>query len=106
MERGHSKGPQHRTVAAIADALALDEAAREQLIELAREGRLQDHRTRPIGLCELPGSIDDFTGRTAELAWMDDLPHADASPARSTRFPRTSPGVLRCTDRCCGTGAC
>ncbi len=80
MERGHSKGPQHRTVTAIADALSLDEAAREELIELARDGRLRDHWTRPSGLCELPGSIDDFTGRTAELAWMGDLLHADASP--------------------------
>ncbi|HEX8007359.1 MAG TPA: NB-ARC domain-containing protein, partial [Trebonia sp.] len=80
MERGRSKGPQRRTVTALADALALDEDTRKQLIELARDGRLRDHWTRPTGLCELPRSVDDFTGRAAELAWTDDLMHADASP--------------------------
>ncbi|MEV6864110.1 helix-turn-helix domain-containing protein [Streptosporangium subroseum] len=80
MERGRSRGPQHRTVTALADALALEKIAREQLIELARDGRLRDHWTRPTGLCELPRSVDDFTGRAAELAWTDDLMRAAASP--------------------------
>jgi tetratricopeptide (TPR) repeat protein len=80
MERGRTKGPQHRTVTALADAFALDEDARKQLVELARDGRLRDHWTRPTGLCELPRSVDDFTGRAAELAWTDDVMHADASP--------------------------
>ncbi|MGH3382022.1 MAG: ATP-binding protein [Actinoallomurus sp.] len=80
MERGRSRGPQHRTVTALADALALEEIAREQLIELARDGRLRDHWTPPTGLCELPRSVDDFTGRTAELAWLNDLVHAGNSP--------------------------
>ncbi|MFG3029211.1 helix-turn-helix domain-containing protein [Streptomyces sp. NPDC048253] len=35
MERGRSRGPQHRTVTALADALALDGDDRKQLIELA-----------------------------------------------------------------------
>src|SRR5689334_23690508 len=70
MERGRSKGPQRRTVTALADALALEEDARRQLVELARAGRLRDHWTRPSGLCELPRMVDDFTGRTAELAWI------------------------------------
>ncbi len=73
MERGRSKGPQHRTVTALADALALDGDAREQLVELARDGRLRDHWTRPAGLCELPRLVEDFTGRTAELAWISEL---------------------------------
>lgn len=80
MERGRSKGPQHRTVTAIADALALDEIARKQLIELARDGRLRDHWTRSTGLCALPRSVGDFTGRAAELAWTNDLVLAGASP--------------------------
>jgi transcriptional regulator with XRE-family HTH domain/tetratricopeptide (TPR) repeat protein len=80
MERGRSKGPQHRTVVAVADALALEGDARKQLIELARDGRLRDHWTRPTGLCELPRSVDDFTGRAAELAWIDDLVQAEQSP--------------------------
>ncbi|MFI9103000.1 ATP-binding protein [Streptomyces fildesensis] len=79
LERGRSKGPQQRTVAALADALTLENDARKQLVELARDGRLRDHWTRPTGLCELPRSVDDFTGRAAELAWIAHLV-ADPSP--------------------------
>ena len=80
MERGRSKGPQHRTVTALADALALNGDARKQLIELARDGRLRDHWTRPVGLCELPRLVDDFTGRGAELVWMSELVYAESAP--------------------------
>jgi tetratricopeptide (TPR) repeat protein/transcriptional regulator with XRE-family HTH domain len=80
MERGRSKGPQHRTVTALADALALEGDARKQLVELARDGRLRDHWTRPVGLCELPRLIDDFTGRAAELVWMSELVYAESAP--------------------------
>ncbi|KAA9378289.1 helix-turn-helix domain-containing protein [Microbispora cellulosiformans] len=73
MERGRSKGPQHRTVTALAGALGLTDADRKQLVELAREGRLRDHWDRPTGLCELPRSVDDFTGRAAGLAWISEL---------------------------------
>ena len=79
MERGRSKGPQHRTVTALADALALDGAARQELVELARDGRLRDHWTRPAGLCELPRLVDDFTGRAAELVWMSELVYAESA---------------------------
>jgi transcriptional regulator with XRE-family HTH domain len=78
MERGRSKGPQQRTVTALADALALDGDAREELVELARDGRLRDHWTRPAGRCELPRLIDDFTGRAAELVWMSELVYAES----------------------------
>ncbi|GAA1912971.1 XRE family transcriptional regulator [Streptomyces durmitorensis] len=80
MERGRSTGPQHRTVTALADALALEGEARRQLIDLAREGRLQNHWARPGGLCELPGAVADFTGRSAELIWMSELVYAEISP--------------------------
>ncbi|MEU0565045.1 tetratricopeptide repeat protein [Nonomuraea sp. NPDC005983] len=80
MERGRSTGPQHRTVTALAQALSLGEEERQLFIELAREGRLRDHWTRPAGLCELPRSVDDFTGRAAELAWADDFVHATDEP--------------------------
>ncbi|GAA3509808.1 XRE family transcriptional regulator [Streptosporangium album] len=80
MERGRSKGPQHRTVTALADALGLGGTDRKQLIEQAREGRLRDHWSRPIGLCELPRSVDDFTGRAAELAWTDDFVRTGDTP--------------------------
>ncbi|WP_436757816.1 helix-turn-helix domain-containing protein [Streptosporangium sp. V21-05] len=82
MERGRSRGPQHRTVTALADALGLAGADRRQLVELAREGRLRDHRARPTGLCELPRSVDDFTGRAAELAWAPRPPPWRTRPGR------------------------
>jgi tetratricopeptide (TPR) repeat protein/transcriptional regulator with XRE-family HTH domain len=80
MERGRSKGPQHRTVTALADALDLDGDARKELVELARDGRLRDHWTRPAGRCELPRLVDDFTGRAAELAWISELVYAERAP--------------------------
>ncbi|MEU5869444.1 helix-turn-helix domain-containing protein [Nonomuraea sp. NPDC047529] len=80
MERGRSTGPQHRTVTALADALSLGQEEREQFFGLAREGRLRDRWARPTGLSELPRSVDDFTGRAAELAWLDDFVHADEAP--------------------------
>ncbi|MEV7234784.1 tetratricopeptide repeat protein [Streptomyces sp. NPDC051020] len=80
MERGRSRGPQHRTVVAVADALALTAEDRKRLIDLARDGRLRDHWARPSGLCELPRAVDDFTGRTAELAWIDGLARATDPP--------------------------
>ncbi|MGW6143074.1 helix-turn-helix domain-containing protein [Streptomyces sp. NPDC055140] len=80
MERGRSRGPQQRTVTALAGALALEGDEREQLVELAREGRLRDHWTRPTGLCELPRSVADFTGRAAELVWVSELVYAESSP--------------------------
>ncbi len=79
MERGRSKGPQHRTVTALADALALEGDARKQLIELARDGRLRDYWTRPAGVCELPRLVDDFTGHAAELVWISELAYAESS---------------------------
>ncbi|MFD3492277.1 helix-turn-helix domain-containing protein [Streptomyces sp. NPDC058690] len=80
MERGRSRGPQQRTVTALADALALAGEEREQLVELAREGRLRDHWARPSGLGELPRSVDDFTGRSAELVWVSELVYAESAP--------------------------
>ncbi|MEU8265760.1 helix-turn-helix domain-containing protein [Sphaerisporangium sp. NPDC049002] len=80
MERGRSTGPQHRTVTALAQALSLGEDDRTQLIDLAREGRLRDHWTRPTGLCEPPRTVDDFTGRAGELAWVEDFVRAGDTP--------------------------
>lgn len=80
MERGRSKGPQARTVTALADALKLDGGGRARLIGLARDGRLRDHWTRRSGLCELPRSVEDFTGRGEELIWLSELVYAESSP--------------------------
>ncbi|MFF0269980.1 helix-turn-helix domain-containing protein [Kribbella sp. NPDC004536] len=77
MERGRSRGPQHRTVTALADALALEEEAHKQFVELARTGRLRDHWTRPARLCELPRQVDDFVGRATDLALINELMSPD-----------------------------
>lgn len=94
MERGRSKGPQHRTVLAVADALALDEVDRKQLIELARDGRLRDHWARATGLCELPRTVDDFTGRAAELVWTKSLVPTDEQAGSVSAGLITGPAGL------------
>jgi tetratricopeptide (TPR) repeat protein/transcriptional regulator with XRE-family HTH domain len=71
MERGRAVGPQRRTVALIADALQVDGVERDEFVALAKAGRARSaYRAAAPGLCELPGSIGDFTGRAAELAWI------------------------------------
>ncbi|MGW2014754.1 helix-turn-helix domain-containing protein [Streptomyces sp. NPDC001927] len=80
MERGRSKGPQARTVTALADALKLDDSDRTRLIELARDGRLRDHWARQSGACELPRMVEDFTGRAEELIWLSELVYVESSP--------------------------
>jgi tetratricopeptide (TPR) repeat protein/transcriptional regulator with XRE-family HTH domain len=94
MERGRSKGPQHRTVTALADALALEGDARQQLVELARDGRLRDYWTRPAGVCELPRLVDDFTGRAAELAWISELAYTRSSQGAGVVGLITSSGGM------------
>jgi transcriptional regulator with XRE-family HTH domain len=94
MERGRSKGPQHRTVTALADALLLAGDDRKQFVELARDGRLRDHWTRPAGVCELPRLVDDFTGRAAELAWMSELAYAESSQGAGVVGLITSSGGM------------
>jgi transcriptional regulator with XRE-family HTH domain len=94
LERGRSKGPQHRTVTALADALLLAGDDRKQLIELARDGRLRDHWTRPAGVCELPRLVDDFTGRAAELDWISELAHAGSAQGAGVVGLITSSGGM------------
>ncbi|GII58562.1 hypothetical protein Pth03_69510 [Planotetraspora thailandica] len=66
MERGVSRGPQKRTVEALAEALRLGDEQRAELTEAARAGRPRPSGTVP-GLCELPREAGDFTGREREL---------------------------------------
>ncbi|GAA1325647.1 helix-turn-helix domain-containing protein [Pseudonocardia xinjiangensis] len=65
MERGHSRKPHARTVAALATALGVPDDERKLLLGAARGGRA---RPAPAPLCELPPDIPDFTGRAAALA--------------------------------------
>jgi hypothetical protein len=85
MERGRALGPQRQTVALIADALKLEGGRRDELVALAKAGRTRSaYLAAAPGLSELPGSIGDFTGRAAELAWISRLVDAlDESGDRS-----------------------
>ncbi|WP_229072555.1 tetratricopeptide repeat protein [Actinoplanes sp. DH11] len=67
MERGHSRAPQTRTLAALATGLGLDPAQLRDLEESAQEQRTRSTADGPR-LCELPRAVTDFVGRAAELA--------------------------------------
>ncbi|MBS2538339.1 helix-turn-helix domain-containing protein [Catenulispora sp. NF23] len=66
LERGHSLGPQRRTVVALADGLGLDQAERDVLEETAGVGRPRPV-TAPAGWCVPPRAVPDFTGRDGEI---------------------------------------
>ncbi|WP_089158417.1 ATP-binding protein [Micromonospora sp. NBS 11-29] len=69
MERGVSRGPRTRTVAALADGLRLGPADRSALLAAARAGRRRAVASDPAAedRCSLPRRVPDFTGRRAEL---------------------------------------
>ncbi|QNP67778.1 ATP-binding protein [Streptomyces genisteinicus] len=69
MERGHSRTPQPRTLAALTAALNVSDQERLQLEEDVRALRRSGTAARP-GLCEPPRSVADFIGRADELAMV------------------------------------
>ncbi|BAL90553.1 putative AfsR-family transcriptional regulator [Actinoplanes missouriensis 431] len=66
MERGHSRAPQTRTLAALAKGLGLGDDRLAVLEDAAREQRARNTGDRPR-VCELPRAVADFVGRAAEL---------------------------------------
>ncbi|KZM77686.1 helix-turn-helix transcriptional regulator [Cellulosimicrobium sp. I38E] len=78
IERGAARGPQHRTMLAVVDALGLGEQDRALVLRAAREGRRRA-RPEPGWRLPLPRGTADFTGREAELD-------------RVTRALRAAPG--------------
>lgn len=70
LERGRSRGPQRRTVDALATALRLDTEQRERLQRLADAGR---ERGGPPAPPYLLRTVPDFTGREHELAELQAL---------------------------------
>ncbi|SFF82705.1 ATP-, maltotriose-and DNA-dependent transcriptional regulator MalT [Actinoplanes philippinensis] len=64
MERGHSRAPQPRTLAALASALGLTGEEHDLLAGSARAQRMRTVRPR---LCEPPRAVDDFIGRDVEI---------------------------------------
>ncbi|MEU8664018.1 helix-turn-helix domain-containing protein, partial [Actinoplanes philippinensis] len=64
MERGHSRAPQPRTLAALASALGLTGEEHDLLAGSARAQRMKTARPR---LCEPPRAVGDFIGRGVEI---------------------------------------
>ncbi|MFD6444905.1 helix-turn-helix domain-containing protein [Promicromonospora sp. NPDC060204] len=75
MERGVSRGPQRRTVQALADALGLDAGQQAELADAARAGRPRttDEPAQRASAFGLPRGLADFVGRAAELEALCDL---------------------------------
>jgi transcriptional regulator with XRE-family HTH domain len=67
IERGMARGPQHRTVLALARALHLSPADQDALVAAARAGR---RSAAPPPLPPVPRDTADFTGRSSELAQL------------------------------------
>jgi tetratricopeptide (TPR) repeat protein/transcriptional regulator with XRE-family HTH domain len=85
IERGHSRGPQARSVQALAKVLGLDDQDAELLLTAARTGRQRivsaDTKTEAeptTGFCDLPFAVPDFAGREPETGWL-----GESSPERS-----------------------
>ncbi|GII56527.1 hypothetical protein Pth03_49160 [Planotetraspora thailandica] len=72
MERGVSRGPQRRTVAALAEVLRLPPEDHDALIAAAQAGRPRPAPSA-AGICELPRGVGDFTGREYELGLLREL---------------------------------
>ncbi|MEV6310757.1 tetratricopeptide repeat protein [Streptomyces sp. NPDC051840] len=71
LERERRATPQRRTVAALADGLALEAPERERLLAAARAGRSPSDQ--PAGVRSFPRGVDDFTGRDREAALLAEL---------------------------------
>ncbi|SCG72090.1 ATP-binding protein [Micromonospora humi] len=69
VERGISRAPRARTVAALADGLRLDPAERSELLAAARAGRRRAAAPEPAAApgSAMPRGLPDFTGRRREL---------------------------------------
>jgi transcriptional regulator with XRE-family HTH domain len=65
MERGRAKGPQRRTVEALARVLGLDNEEQRELLATAKAGRMR--KSAPGGTWALPQDVPDLTGRDEEL---------------------------------------
>lgn len=85
MERGRSRGPQRRTVVALADALRLAPDEHAAVLAAAKIGRVRATAgSPPLGLCELPRSVPDFTGREGELDGISALAEGGAAAGAAT----------------------
>ncbi|MFF7093273.1 ATP-binding protein [Streptomyces rubradiris] len=96
MERGRTRGPQRRTVRALAEALGLDDGEAAGLEEAAALGR---PRPRPAigpagpGPLALPRDIGDFTARGPALARLLDLARNTAEDRPLVSVVAGQPGL-------------
>ncbi|NUT45789.1 MAG: helix-turn-helix domain-containing protein [Saccharothrix sp.] len=72
MERGRAKGPQRRTVEALAGVLSLAEPRIRELLDAAKQGRVRRPASSPA-LSSLPPDVADLTGREGELAALAEV---------------------------------
>jgi len=79
MERGRAKGPQRRTVEALAHVLRLDGAELRALLDTAKAGRMR-HQPATAAPWALPPDVPDLTGREQELRLLE----ASAKAGRGT----------------------
>jgi len=90
IERGVSTGPRRATMLALADALGLRDAARDNLLAAARAGRrLATSGDDPL----MPHRLSDFSGREAEVERLLDMLSSDSSPAVSPVVVSGIPGA-------------
>ncbi|MBW4719870.1 XRE family transcriptional regulator [Saccharothrix obliqua] len=71
MERGRARGPQRRTVEALAGVLALAPAELDALAAAAKRGRAR--RQPEVAPCALPPDVSDLTGRDHALAALGEV---------------------------------
>ncbi|MFF1546731.1 ATP-binding protein [Streptomyces sp. NPDC058291] len=95
LERGRRAAPQRRTVAALADGLALDEALRERLLTAARAGRAGGYS--PAGVRAFPRGVDDFVGRAEELARLAALAQRETAAQPVAVAVSGAPGAGKTT---------
>ncbi|MFE2912717.1 helix-turn-helix domain-containing protein [Kitasatospora indigofera] len=73
MERGRSRVPRRRTVAALAEGLGLADGDREVLLAAARSASsASSERSMAAAWTALPRSVGDFSGREAEMSRLRD----------------------------------
>lgn len=68
MERGRARGPQRRTVEALAGVLELSAPETRALLDAAKDGRVR--RPANVAPSALPPDVPDLTGREEELATL------------------------------------
>lgn len=90
MERGRSRVPQRRTVAALAQGLGLAEEDREALLAAARRARPTREEVAS-GVAVPVGAVRDFTGRTAELARLRQAAEAAGAPGAGSVWVVSGP---------------